>query len=69
MKTNTAFGIFMFGLILTMGAVGGMETASDLELLQCLGIAVAGLSLMFVGTSAMNVSDYYDRTQNNPTLR
>ena len=69
MKTNTAFGIFMFGLILTMGAVGGMDTADTIALVQCVGIALVGLSLMFVGTSAMNVSDYYDKTIDNPTLR
>ncbi len=34
MKTNTAFGIFMLGLILTMFGVGGVENSiADVELL------------------------------------
>lgn len=41
------------GLILVMGAVGGMDTATDLQLLPLLGIAAIGLFAMFSGTEAM----------------
>jgi len=68
MKTNTAFAIFMFGLLITLGSVGGMENQPG-YLLEQIALAIVGLCLMFVGTSAMNVSDYYDKTIDNPTLR
>ena len=42
------------GLIVTMAAVGGIDTATDGNLLACVGIAVLGLAVMFSGTRAMN---------------
>jgi hypothetical protein len=43
------------GLILVLGAVGGMEDPSKADaLLLQLGIAVVGLGLMFWGTVAVN---------------
>jgi hypothetical protein len=43
------------GLVLTLGAVGGMEDPSKADaLLLQLGIAVVGLALMFWGTVAVN---------------
>lgn len=42
------------GLILTMGAVGGIDNCTDGEILQLIGLAVAGLGLMAAGVSKLN---------------
>ncbi len=61
MKTNTAFGIFMLGLILTMFGVGGVENSiADVELLSSVAVSAVGLLLMWVATVAMRNSNYYD---------
>jgi hypothetical protein len=45
----------MLGLLITFGAVGGIETApTDLELLQSSVLALVGLALMAVGVSMEN---------------
>ena len=70
MKTNTAFILFTVGFLLTLGGVGGVEhSISDADMLGALAISVVGLLIMFAGTLALNVSNYYDQTQTNPTLR
>ena len=61
MKTRVAAAVFFLGLLTTMGAVGGMDNSTDSQLVQCLALAVVGLALMFVGTSGLQVSDYYDQ--------
>ena len=45
---------FLFGLLLTMGAVGGIDTATDAQLLGCVAIAAVGLAIAASGVSAMN---------------
>ena len=42
----------LFGLLLVIGAAGGIDTATDAQLLGC--IAIAGLGIMASGVSAMN---------------
>ena len=70
MNTKTTFAVFMLGLLMTMFGVGGVENSiTDLELMSAVAVSALGLLIMYVGTLGMNVSDYYDRTQNNPTLR
>lgn len=70
MNSKTAGILVMLGLILTMGGVGGVETsATDADMLGAAVIAIVGLLIMYAGTAALRVSDYYDQTQNNPTLR
>lgn len=45
---------FILGLLITFGAVGGVETSVDnLQLIQCGIIALVGLALMMVGTSVI----------------
>ena len=45
----------MLGLLITFGAVGGIEMApTDLELLQCSALAVVGLAIMAIGVSMEN---------------
>ena len=41
------------GLVVVMGAVGGIDTATDAQLIGCVAIAIAGLALMASGVSAM----------------
>lgn len=45
---------FFVGLILTMGVVGGLDTATDAQLFVLTGLAVVGLGMMYSGTKAMN---------------
>ena len=62
MKTGTAFFVFMTGLITTLMGVGGVENSIENgDLLTSVIVACVGLSVMFVGTSAMKVSNYYDQ--------
>ena len=42
-----------FGLVITMAAAGGLDTATDAQLLSCMAIAAAGLAIMASGVSAM----------------
>lgn len=49
MQGSIRFGI---GLLVTFGAVGGMDAGNDL--LSCLLLAVFGLLCMFSGVKAMN---------------
>lgn len=61
MKTSTAFALFIVGLVVTMLGVGGVEASMDnLQLLQALAVSCVGLAVMYCGTLAMNVSNYYD---------
>lgn len=41
------------GLLLTMGAVGGIDNATDAQLLPLIAIAAIGLYSMYSGTKAM----------------
>jgi len=41
------------GLIVTMAAVGGIDRATDGQLLPCIAVALLGLLCMFSGTNAM----------------
>ncbi len=62
MKTNTAFALFIFGLILTMFGVGGVENSvTDSELLAGVAVSALGLGIMYCGTLALRVADYYDQ--------
>ena len=44
---------FIVGFLLVFGAVGGMDTAPDGELLPLLAITLVGLALMYFGTEKM----------------
>ena len=44
----------LFGLLLVMGAAGGIDTATNMQLLGCVAVALAGLGIMASGVSAMN---------------
>ena len=40
------------GLVMTMGAAGGLDNATNAQLLPCIAIAIAGLAMMASGVSA-----------------
>jgi hypothetical protein len=44
---------FIVGLFVVFGAVGGMDNATDGQLLPLLGLAIVGLALMYFGTEKM----------------
>ena len=61
MKTNTAFGLFIFGLVLTMFGVGGVENSiTNIELLSAVAVSALGLGLMYCGTLGVRNGSYYD---------
>ena len=43
----------ILGFLIVFGSVGGMDNATDGELLPLLGLAVVGLALMYFGTEKM----------------
>lgn len=49
---------FALGLLLTFGAVGGIEHSTDnVALIQSLLVAVTGLALMYVGSKLVNSNE------------
>lgn len=61
MNSFTASILTIFGLILTMFGMGGIEhSVTDEQMWTAAVVCVLGLLSMFAGTTAMNVSRYYD---------
>ena len=61
MTTNQSAFVFFSGLLLVLGAVGGVETSVDAEQLTgSLVLAVIGLLVMYAGTLGFRNADYYD---------
>ena len=60
---KSAMFMFITGLLVTLGAVGGIE--NDGPLLDGVLIALVGLAIMGCGTIKMN----RDKLVDNPTLR
>ena len=61
MTTNQSAIVFFAGLLLTLGAVGGVEHSADAEQLTgSLLLAVLGLLAMYAGTLGFRNADYYD---------
>ena len=53
--------MFMFGLILTMFGVGGIEqSVENTALISSIAVSVLGLALMYVGTLGVRNGRYYD---------
>ena len=54
MSKNSAVFVFITGLLITFGAVGGVEqSVNDSELFSSLIVAFVGLATMYVGTLAL----------------
>ena len=61
MTTKTSVFMFFFGLLLTFGAVGGMEDPTKIQYFgEQIAAALVGLGLMFCATLGMKNSSYYD---------
>lgn len=60
MTTKTAMFVFIAGLLVTFGAVGGIEVAQDGELLAAMILAIVGLLTMYCGVLGLRNSDFYD---------
>jgi hypothetical protein len=60
MTSKAAMFVFISGLLITFGAVGGIEVAQDEQLLGCMLFACLGLLTMYCGVLGLRNSDYYD---------
>jgi hypothetical protein len=60
MTTKAAMFVFISGLLITFGAVGGIEVAQDEQLLGTMLLAIVGLLTMYCGVLGLRNSDYYD---------
>ena len=60
MTTKQAMFVLIVGLIITMGAVGGIEVAADEQLLGCMLFAIVGLLTMLCGSLGLKGAAYYD---------
>lgn len=45
---------FFIGFLIVFGSVGGMDTATDAQLLALVPVALVGLALMQVGVNKLN---------------
>ena len=59
MTEKQSMFVFIVGLIITFGAVGGIETARDEQLLSCMFVAIVGLLTMLCGSLGLRNSQYY----------
>jgi len=61
MTTNQSAFVFFAGLILTLGAVGGVETSvNDEQMLGSMLLAILGLLSMYAGTLGFRNAHYFD---------
>jgi hypothetical protein len=60
MTTKQAMFVFIVGLLMTFGAVGGIEVAADEQLLDCMFFAIVGLLTMYCGMLGIKGAAYYD---------
>ena len=61
MTTKSAMFVFIVGLLMTMGAVGGIEVSTTNEdMMSSMVIAMVGLLTMFCGTLGMNRAHMFD---------
>ena len=60
MTNNQSMWVFITGLLVTFGAVGGIEQSLDnTALLGSLFIACVGLAIMYVGTLGLRNAESY----------
>jgi hypothetical protein len=61
MTTKGAMFVFIVGLLMTMGAVGGIEVSeTSTDMMSSMAIAILGLLTMYCGMLGLNRADYYD---------
>lgn len=60
MTEKSAMLVFIVGLVMTFGAVGGIEVSvSNTELMSSMIIAIVGLVTMYAGSLGIRNSQYY----------
>ena len=60
MTSKQAMFVFVVGLLMTFGAVGGIEiSATNTELVSSMIIAIVGLLTMYAGSLGLRNSQYY----------
>ena len=61
MTTKQAMFVFITGLLVTFGAVGGIEqSVTDSDLLSSMAVAIVGLLAMYCGMLGLKTAAYYD---------
>jgi len=61
MTTKAAMFVFITGLIMTFGAVGGIEmSVTNTDMMSSMGIAIVGLLVMYAGMLGIRNAHYYD---------
>jgi hypothetical protein len=61
MTTKGAMFVFIVGLLMTMGAVGGIEqSVTNEDMMSSMVIAIVGLLTMYCGMLGLKGADYYD---------
>jgi uncharacterized membrane protein HdeD (DUF308 family) len=61
MTTNQSAFVFFAGLLLTFGAVGGIETSvNDEQMMGSMLLAILGLLSMYAGTLGFRNAHYFD---------
>lgn len=62
MTGKQAMFVFIVGLVITFGAVGGIEQSiNDSDLMSSIAVAILGLLTMYCGYLGIKGADYYDR--------
>jgi len=60
MTEKSAMFVFVVGLLMTVGAAGGIENSTDTStLLSCMVVAIVGLLTMYAGSLGIRNSNYY----------
>ena len=60
MTEKQAMFVFITGLLMTFGAVGGIEVAENSgSLMSCMMVAIVGLLTMYAGSLGIRNSEYY----------
>ena len=61
MTTKSAMFVFIVGLLMTMGAVGGIEVSvTNEDMMSSMVIAIIGLLTMFCGVLGLNRAHMFD---------
>ena len=61
MTTKAAMFVFITGLLMTFGAVGGIEVSeTDTDMMSSMVIAIVGLLVMYAGSLGLRNSAYYE---------
>ena len=60
MTTKSAMFVFIVGLLMTFGAVGGIEqSVSNTDLMSSMVVAIVGLLAMYCGMLGLRNAEFY----------